>query len=146
MSGLNPENKCMDIKPESIEQLPENDSLKRIFKEQEKLQDKLGRMELYKKSILYDKCEFIKDSIVCMNIELGEMMERLPFKHWKKYPVEAMVDWVDDGQRTETLFEYVDALHFLVNVALILGFSAEEIFNYYMAKNKENVGRQDKGY
>ena len=42
--------------------------------------------------------------------------------------------------------EVVDLFHFLISAAEILGMSADDVFNYYEAKNKVNFQRQDTGY
>lgn len=140
------ENKCYDLRPEFLEVLSSKDCLKQIFEKQSDLQEKLGRMALYRDATMFEKCEYIKDHIFHMNAELVEMMERLPFKNWKKYSEDFKNDWIDETQRVETLFEFIDVMHFFVNIALVLGFTPEEIFHYYMAKNKENFDRQDRGY
>lgn len=142
----NPSNSCIHLKPLEMPLLPTKDALKIIIQKQAELQERLGRMALYRKADMVEKCDYIKDSIINVNMEFAEMLERLPFKHWKRYPKEMKKGWVDDDQRTETLFEYIDALHFFINIGLILSFSPEEIFNGYMAKNKENFDRQDRGY
>jgi dimeric dUTPase (all-alpha-NTP-PPase superfamily) len=138
--------RCMNLKPENMGLLPEEDSIKKMLDMQELLQERLGRMSLYRNSNMKAKCDYAKDNIYHLNAELVEMLERLPFKHWKKYSPEMEKDWTSEEQRTETLFEYIDALHFFINIALIFGFTPEEIFNYYMAKNKENHDRQNRGY
>ena len=140
------ENKCFDLKPNQLKPLKKGDKLREVFEEQINLQERLGMMALYRKVSLKRKTEFVKDNIIHLGAELTEMLERLPFKHWKKYSKEFESDWESDEQRTETLFEYIDALHFFLNIGIILGFSIEEIYYYYMAKNKENHGRQDRGY
>jgi NTP pyrophosphatase (non-canonical NTP hydrolase) len=42
--------------------------------------------------------------------------------------------------------ELIDIQHFLFNLMISVGMDAEEIFNYYVAKNKENIDRQHRGY
>lgn len=42
--------------------------------------------------------------------------------------------------------ELIDIQHFLFNLMISVGMDAEEIFNYYVAKNQENIERQKRGY
>ena len=42
--------------------------------------------------------------------------------------------------------ELIDCLHFFVNLLLCSGMSADEVYQMYMMKNKENHRRQDEGY
>jgi len=140
------ENKCFDLKPEQLKLLKKGDKLKQIFEEQIALQERLGTMALYRKTNLKGKVEYVKDNIIHLGMELAEMLERLPFKHWKKYSKEFEKDWESDEQRVETIFEYIDALHFFLNIGIILGFSVEEVYYYYMSKNRENFKRQERGY
>jgi len=46
----------------------------------------------------------------------------------------------------ELKFEYIDMLHFFINMGIILGLNGSEVMNLYMAKNKENIERQKRGY
>lgn len=70
--------------------------------------------------------------------EAQELMNQTNWKPWKetKKPFD----------RTETVFEYIDILHFLVNGLIALDVSAEECMQYYLAKNKENQRRIESGY
>jgi dimeric dUTPase (all-alpha-NTP-PPase superfamily) len=143
---MNQENICNSLKPKEIKDLSENDSLKILYDIQEKFQDRLGKLQEYKNSNMHQKaCEVIYNKH-CLEDELSELLTRLPWKKWKKYSFEELKNWISDEQRTETLFELVDGLHFFLNIAIILGFSPEEIFQYYIEKNKENHNRQIRGY
>lgn len=140
------ENKCAQLAPEIIEPLDAKDALKQIYEKQIELQKFLGQYEQYLMANMEQKCAFVKDNIIHVMAEFTELLERLPFKHWKKYPAEMITKWVSKEQRDETLFEYIDALHFFFNIGIILGFSADEIHAYYMAKHQENKDRQNRGY
>lgn len=139
-------NKCSHLTPENLPLLPSEDSWKKMYEAQAILQERLGRSALSRASDMQKKCLMIIEEIYHMNAELVEMLDRLPYKHWKKYREHETKDWISEDQRIETLFEYVDALHFFMNIGLILGFSPEEVFYYYECKNKENHDRQDRGY
>lgn len=140
------ENKCSDLAPKELKILPEEDCLRTMYEKQANLQERLGRLALARQGNMFDKCKMLMEEVYCLNAELVEMIDRLPFKHWKKYSNSQLKDWENEELRNETLFEYIDALHFFLNIGLVLGFSAEEIFYFYINKNKENHSRQDRGY
>src|SRR5437868_6149505 len=76
-----------------------------------------------------------------------EMLEQLPSKDWKKDHNAAIDKIVADDTRIEIKFEAIDQLHFWLNQAIALGFESwDEIVRWYLAKNKENFARQDRGY
>lgn len=143
---LNPENICKNLRPDKIVSLREDDSLNILFEKQKLFQEKLGRLALARKSNMKEKCDMVKDDIFNMIGELHELMANLPHKKWKKYDSKSLEDWICEEQRIETLFEYIDAFHFFINIGLILGFMPDEVFHFYLAKNKENHKRQDNGY
>lgn len=126
--------------------LKEKDSWNVMFEKQAILQERLGRLALARKSNMKEKCDILKDDIYNLEEELHELMRELPNKHWKKYPQAFIEDWLNEEHREKTLTEYVDALHFFMNIGLILGFTADEVFCSYVKKNKINHKRQDNGY
>jgi hypothetical protein len=67
--------------------------------------------------------------------ECCELDNELNWKPWKNgKPLEST--------RQERLMEMADILHFFVQLALDQGFSAEELYHAYVAKNLENRQRQ----
>ncbi len=140
------ENKCAQLAPEDLYELPKGDALQTIYDLQVKLQERLGMMDKYQNADMVEKTNQIKENIIHINCELVELLERLPFKYWKTYSDDMKAGWTNEEQKNETLFEFIDAMHFFMNIAIILGFKPEEIFHYYVAKHKENVDRQDRGY
>jgi len=71
--------------------------------------------------------------------ELGEILEAVQhWKDWKQNPADYDVDHLR--------MEYVDLLHFVVNLGLHLGFDAPEIRQEFIRKNQTNHQRQDGGY
>ncbi|MBQ4088778.1 MAG: dUTPase [Clostridia bacterium] len=70
---------------------------------------------------------------LAMLSELTEALDGTNWKWWKnKTPKDP--DYLKD--------EIVDMLHFLVSMSLRAGMSADEMFERYIAKNKENFDRQ----
>ena len=71
------------------------------------------------------------------------------WKYWKKdynkYDNLKFSDLTDRDQ-LECKFEIIDILHFFMNMAISIGMTPQEMYNMYMAKNKENIDRQARGY
>lgn len=114
------------------------DRLTRIMDKQATLQEQLGydveTMTLEERSI------YIQKQAQHMAHEMHEMLQELPyFKEWKKYPEDTFDLWnMFDSARAE----WIDVLHFFVNITLGLGFTAESLLSGYMGKNAVNHARQ----
>ena len=86
-----------------------------------------------------DKCNphFLRDMKDALESELDELQNETGWKPW------ATSRHVNiDAARSE----WIDAWHFMMNIALALGMDEEMILNMYMAKLKKNIARQDAGY
>ena len=71
------------------------------------------------------------------------------WKYWKKDNREASCKTLadlSDGDLKELQMEVVDMFHFFMNFALLVGMSGSDLFNMYIAKNRENFDRQSRGY
>lgn len=92
-----------------------------------------------------EKTAYIKEYSLHLINELGEMLHELPFfKPWKNYSdmtVEEVEDQQDKGRG-----EFIDAWHFMLNIALALDFTGEELAAAYYEKHQINNERQDNGY
>ena len=73
--------------------------------------------------------------------ELIELRRECPSrKHWK-------TDNDKPINLEKAREEYIDAVHFIINTGLVLGFSrAEDILKAYKEKHKVNIIRQKTGY
>ncbi len=106
------------------------DKLETIFQLQKQLNDDisdrrgLGRME---------GAEWIQKNVLAMVSELGELLNEVNFKWWKN---ERPID------RDAACEEMVDVLHFFVSMCCCIGMDAQELFERYIEKNKENFDRQ----
>ena len=67
--------------------------------------------------------------------ECCELDDELNWKPWKN-PAAL------DDTRQARLMEMADILHFFVQLALDQGFSADDLYQAYLAKNRENRSRQ----
>lgn len=79
-----------------------------------------------------DRCTTWTRAIVHECCELDNELNWKPWKNGRDLAT----------NRQERLFEMADILHFFVQLALDQGFSAEEVYAAYIAKNEENRQRQ----
>lgn len=80
-----------------------------------------------------DKKDWINKLTTAMIEEAIEVKEHSDWKWWKN-PRE-----LDEGALKE---EMIDVLHFWLSLCTTMGWSAEEMFAVYKAKNLENFNRQ----
>lgn len=104
------------------------DRLTTIFEIQKELQEKLG--------VTFNQ-DYINTMTLACEQELHEALRETPWKPWKKQ---------QEFNRENYKKELVDALHFFVNLCLAGGITADEIFEEYLNKNKENHVRKETGY
>ena len=106
------------------------DKLEHIFELQKGFQDKL-RVE---RNLNFTTEEWIQKQTLAMISELAELLDEVNFKWWKN-PHEL---------NKESLHEELsDILHFFISMCLEAGMTAEDLYNVYVGKNKENHARQD---
>jgi dimeric dUTPase (all-alpha-NTP-PPase superfamily) len=80
--------------------------------------------------------DYIKSHTLHCVDELMEMLHEVKgYKEWKVYDFDDTID--NKVQRTKAKKELVDAVHFLINVALALNISAADLYLAY--KNKEQI-------
>ena len=106
------------------------DKLDTIFEMQQALNDDIVRVR-HLEDITPDQWQ--QKLTLALLSEMAEALEGTDFKWWKN-PKEKDPDYLKE--------EIVDMLHFLVSMALRAGMSAEEMYQRYLAKNKENFDRQ----
>lgn len=107
------------------------DKLDELFNKQIILQEKLGN-----KNIVANQ-EFINTMTLALVDELFEALRETPWKPWKKQQTFSQ----DNFKK-----ELIDAWHFLINLSLASGMSAEDVFQRFTEKNKINVERKERGY
>jgi hypothetical protein len=69
------------------------------------------------------------------------------WKPWKSKHKEAMdrkFSELTEDELKELRMEWIDKLHFIMNEAIALGLTPETITDYYVAKNRHNIERQQK--
>ena len=107
------------------------DKLEHIFDLQKCFQDQLKR-ERRLEHISPE--EWLQKQTLAMISELAELLEEVNFKWWKN-PHEFNLAAVHE--------ELSDILHFFVSMCIEAGMSADDLYNMYVGKNRENVKRQD---
>lgn len=147
MSNLNPENKCSHLYATEVDYAAV--TIEQMFALQKRLQDNLafkGRALDYDEATFVQRVRDVTTQWRNMNLEMAELLERLPYKEWKTYSDEQKAGWGSEEQRLEVLYEYIDVFHFFLNVGLALGVTGEEFKKLYATKNQENLDRQARGY
>jgi len=111
------------------------DKLEDIFRLQHQLNERIGvHTENMERE---EKIKWILNYTRAIQQETAELVDSMPWKWWAKYQ-----DFDEQNARVEV----VDLFHFLVSAAQVLGMTAEDIHQAYLAKNKINHQRQDSGY
>lgn len=117
--------------------------LQQMLNLQNKLQQRLGH-DIPNMS-LKERTSFIKEFSIHSNQEMNEMLYELPyFKPWKNYDNLTPKDVETSLQLARE--EFIDKLHFDLNIALALGMDEDMIHKMYCEKNNINHKRQDEGY
>ncbi len=107
------------------------DKLEHIFALQKGFQDKLKR-ERGLEGIPME--EWLQRQTLAMVSELAELLEEVNFKWWKNPHA------LDQGHIHE---ELSDILHFFISMCIEAGMTADDLYNVYVGKNRENHMRQD---
>ncbi|MCR4418949.1 MAG: dUTP diphosphatase [Clostridia bacterium] len=105
------------------------DKLEAIFARQRALDEFLVRA----RDISFDLPTWLEKEVLALLAELGELLQELNFRWWKDpRPL----------NREAIKEEVVDLLHFLVSLCLKLEIGPQELYEAYLAKNEENLRRQ----
>lgn len=116
--------------------LPEGDKLDLIMKMQVEFMNRIGIFP--EKLTLSEREKATKELLLADYDENSEILGWINWKPWKKKKIQV--------DQHEIRFEIIDKLHFLLEMAAIWGMTAQDIAEYYAAKNQENNKRQDNGY
>lgn len=117
--------------------------LQKMLDKQRELQLRLGTD--FNELRTEEAVAFIKEHSIHVNQEMNELLYELPFfKPWKDYSG-MTIDEISEGIE-KARAEYIDFLHFALNIGLALGFDEDSMADAYLNKNKENHRRQDEGY
>lgn len=114
------------------------DKLDQIYKLQRQLLELFGHNFDSLEGI--QKVKDIKDIILSMTNELHEVLNLFPWKSWKTYSEEHYnlnLPFIKE--------EIVDALHFFINLCLVMNISSDELFDEFVKKNNKNIERIKNG-
>ncbi len=121
------------------------DVLEKMMLLQQEFQEKLGYDFTRMTSETQYATAYVKDMSLYLMAELQEMLYELPyFKSWKDYS--GMSQEQREAQILKAKEEWIDALHFFLNIGLALGLDYRDVFTLYKIKNSENIARQENGY
>lgn len=87
-----------------------------------------------------ERADFFRTMAFALNAELVEASEEIGWKPWAKGEKARYIN------REAYLKELVDAFHFFMNLWLLAGGTAEDLYEMYMAKRNVNERRQVEGY
>lgn len=118
------------------------DPLQDMMDTQAKFQKQLGFN--FPGMTLGEITKYFKEMMIWMDDEAHEVLYELPGKPWKDYS--GMTEEEERVALDKARKEFVDLWHFILNMALVLGFSADELEEAYFMKHQENKDRQVKGY
>lgn len=114
----------------------DDDMLAKMFARQHYLQTEVYGYD-YEAMTDEERVTFIKDMVLATEDELHEALDEVGWKPW------ATSRHVN---REAYVGELVDALHFILNLCLVVEVEPEELFTRYMAKSEVNAARQRDGY
>lgn len=111
------------------------DQLRELFRMQRALNERIGvRTDAMTDD---ERTTWVLNYCRAMSQEIAELTDSVPWKWWARYQK-------FDLQNARV--EVVDLFHFLISLAQVLGMSADDVFQAYLAKNAVNVRRQESGY
>lgn len=84
-----------------------------------------------------ERVEFIRWNVLALEDELHEALAETSWRPWAKST---------HINKDAFTGELVDALHFLVNLFLVVGATSDEVSERYFAKRAKNDKRQAEGY
>lgn len=120
------------------------DNLTNMFRMQRTFQEELGYDFNHMSN--EELVAYIKEYMLHCEHELHEVVQELPFfKPWKDYSQLAPHELREMFRKAED--EYVDVLHFFMNIGIALGFTGQTLFERFCAKHEINYDRQlEEGY
>lgn len=157
----NLDNSCKDLEVNDLYSKSEN-TLKDLYELQKNIQETVYGYDFEKmrsEMSLEDFRRFFDWNYHAIQDELREMFDALGgiedgvgnavWKPWKSKHSEISnmkFNDMSEADKKELKMELIDIQHFLFNMMLAVGMSADELFNYYFSKNEENRRRQRDGY
>lgn len=155
------DNTCADLEVENLYEKSEN-TLHDLYNLQKDIQENVYGYDFEKmrQMPLNEFRKFFDWNYHAIQDELREVFDALGgihdgvqsavWKPWKKAHHEKVpnmtFETMSDRDKKELRMELIDIQHFLFNLMLATGMTADDLFNLYFAKNAENRARQQRGY
>jgi dimeric dUTPase (all-alpha-NTP-PPase superfamily) len=117
--------------------LQRGDMLASIFERQVELRG-LYMLNYERSAVIAGKESEIRLLTLAAMTELAELLQLHNWKPWKRAKKSV--------SPTAVLDELSDVVHFVFELAIVMGFNAQDIYNAYMAKADVNERRQNDGY
>lgn len=114
------------------------------FKDMQSVMGKMSDFFSWNYEAIHDELREFREAMGGMDSYKSSL-----WKPWKKDYLFAngrSYDDLTDSEKLELKYEWIDLLHFMFNLAIMIDLNPKEIFNLYIAKNKENINRQQRGY
>jgi hypothetical protein len=92
-----------------------------------------GKFITFGRLTLKEREKWTREHVLYMLDELSEVLGHVNFKHWKK---------CQEVDVTELKYEFIDLLCFLLNMMMLWGMDAQDVYTYHRAKVAENHRRQ----
>jgi hypothetical protein len=86
------------------------------------------------------RMQLTRDYVLAMNVEQVELLQELPWKPWKY--AESLTENLVKLKTPKVIAEWVDCLFFLVDEALVLEITAEEVTETFKAVLDKNYARK----
>ncbi len=86
---------------------------------------------------------------VSLGIDLKDDVSHLEFLKREASLSDQFIDWMSETAKLKTefnLYQYRIVLSYIGSVALAMGFSANDVYDFYIKKNEINHSRQDHQY
>jgi dimeric dUTPase (all-alpha-NTP-PPase superfamily) len=116
----------------------EQSTLQLILDKQKEFQTRFGFSE---DMDLKDRMALIHTHSMFLIEETFEMLRELPYhKYWKDYS--NLTEEEVTAMLTKAREEWIDKLHFLINIGVFLNFTEDQIREMYLEKNGLNIRRQ----
>lgn len=105
------------------------DKLEELLKKQKELDGFIAQ----KRGLKLEPKEWIRRKCTALICEVSELLDEVDYKWWKS---------PKESNDTAVKEEIIDVLHFFLGICNDAGLTADEIYDVYMSKNKENKLRQ----
>lgn len=116
------------------------DPIQFLLDSQKKFQESLGVIP--DKDNEKETTQYIKNQSLYLIAEIDEMLRELPLlKEWKNYE-----NFDREAHLELAKEEWIDMLHFIINIALALGLTEDDIMEGYCKKHALNYKRQEDNY